>query len=515
MWKKVNRGSFSNDDFKTKKTRPTKDGATYNPNVPAWWYCAIRSTPNGCASLSITEKELCFFRNYPEYPNQKITIHDAYGLAALNYHLFCHQLSPSYATAESILDRFAYVGVVSDIRPFAHGVLRVRISIHSQERTFNVWSPGLDDTRRGYPCYLLLVRKTIPPAVVVTATTTTAPPTPTPALPTKINQKQDILDTFSQLPRLENFSNSITIQRARENEKVPIRIEIGDITHLSMHYDAIVNAANPQLSRGGGVCGDIFQSSDTPDHKLEREIKDVYKGQTFAPGTTHSTNAYGDLATRVKRIYHSIPPNLGSLNRYPSPTETKQLKSAYTSALDLLATENGKSIVFPLLGIGLYSYDAKSGIEHAVEAVTEWLQRHRSSGVQVAFAVQDQKNTEILQWLQDAVSRVSSPPDQYQSAIAEDVKALEMLKDVSPSQPRHYWRFEPYISLDGRPPPIEFYSSIEDAWTGQYLYIGRAGYVHKQTAEQVQLIAEYCYPTEDKWSSLLDLLPETDVLVLL
>ncbi|MDR7077257.1 O-acetyl-ADP-ribose deacetylase (regulator of RNase III) [Neobacillus niacini] len=46
---------------------------------------------------------------------------------------------------------------------------------------------------------------------------------------------------------------------------MPLEIVRNDIT--KMNVDAIVNAANPQLKMGGGVCGAIFKA--TGSEKLQ------------------------------------------------------------------------------------------------------------------------------------------------------------------------------------------------------------------------------------------------------
>ena len=73
---------------------------------------------------------------------------------------------------------------------------------------------------------------------------------------------------------------------------MPFTIVRQDITH--MQVDAIVNAANPGLVMGGGVCGAIFQAAG-PD-KLQRACSKI------APIKT------GEAATISRRSLSSMPP---------------------------------------------------------------------------------------------------------------------------------------------------------------------------------------------------------------
>ena len=79
---------------------------------------------------------------------------------------------------------------------------------------------------------------------------------------------------------------------------MPFTIVRQDITH--MQVDAIVNAANPGLTMGGGVCGAIFQAAG-PD-KLQRACSKIAPIKT---GEAAITPGY-DLP--AKFIIHAAGP---------------------------------------------------------------------------------------------------------------------------------------------------------------------------------------------------------------
>lgn len=95
---------------------------------------------------------------------------------------------------------------------------------------------------------------------------------------------------------------------------MPFTIVRQDITH--MQVDAIVNAANPGLVMGGGVCGAIFQAAG-PD-KLQRACNKLAPIKT---GEAAITPGY-DLP--AKFIIHAAGPiyrqgPAGRTNAYSAP----------------------------------------------------------------------------------------------------------------------------------------------------------------------------------------------------
>ena len=78
---------------------------------------------------------------------------------------------------------------------------------------------------------------------------------------------------------------------------MPFTIVRQDITH--MQVDAIVNAANPGLVMGGGVCGAIFQAAG-PD-KLQRACNKLAPIKT---GEAAITPGY-DLFCHLLSFFHT------------------------------------------------------------------------------------------------------------------------------------------------------------------------------------------------------------------
>ena len=149
--------------------------------------------------------------------------------------------------------------------------------------------------------------------------------------------------------------------------------KIADITTL--HVDAIVNAANEQLTAGGGVCGAIFRSA--------------------GPGLPEACAAIGGCPTGEARltpgfrlparfIIHAV----GPVWRGGGHGERDLLASAYRASMRLAAEQRLTSIAFPAISTGIYGYPAGPAAVTAVASVREAI-ASGSSVTEVVFACFD------------------------------------------------------------------------------------------------------------------------------
>ncbi len=139
------------------------------------------------------------------------------------------------------------------------------------------------------------------------------------------------------------------------------RIEIfeGDITTLDVAV--IVNAANEQLSAGGGVCGAIH---DAAGPGLAAECAQIPGG--CATGEARITNGY-DLKARF--VIHTV----GPVWHGGDHDEALVLAQCYRRALGLCVGNNLTSIAFPAISTGIYGFPAKLAATIAVQTVSEFL----------------------------------------------------------------------------------------------------------------------------------------------
>jgi len=142
---------------------------------------------------------------------------------------------------------------------------------------------------------------------------------------------------------------------AMKIQGVKISIVQGDITRqVDLEYqDAIVNPANQNLRRGGGVCGAIFAKAGL---KLTFECNKLlksFKDNKVSVGNSVITS--GCLFD--SRIIHVVPPNFNPNNvMQPSisfdKTGKEILEKSYVSLLRLANKENIKKVAVPFLSGG-------------------------------------------------------------------------------------------------------------------------------------------------------------------
>jgi O-acetyl-ADP-ribose deacetylase (regulator of RNase III) len=127
-----------------------------------------------------------------------------------------------------------------------------------------------------------------------------------------------------------------------------------DITTL--HVDAIVNAANEELRRGGGVCGAIFAAAGPG---LETACAAIGH---CATGDAVATDGF---ALPARWIIHTV----GPVWRGGGHGEAGLLASCYRRSLEVADELGARSVAFPAISTGIFGYPPEEAARIAVDTV--------------------------------------------------------------------------------------------------------------------------------------------------
>jgi len=125
----------------------------------------------------------------------------------------------------------------------------------------------------------------------------------------------------------------------------------GDITREAV--DAIVNAANSGLARGGGVCGAIFSAAGPELDGACAELGGCPTGDAKATPGFHLS---------ARWIIHAVGPVWQGGER----GEPELLASAYRRSLAVADEIGARSVAFPAISTGIYGYPLDAATELAV-----------------------------------------------------------------------------------------------------------------------------------------------------
>jgi O-acetyl-ADP-ribose deacetylase (regulator of RNase III) len=141
------------------------------------------------------------------------------------------------------------------------------------------------------------------------------------------------------------------------------RLEVleGDITRLAV--DAIVNAANPELVPGGGVCGAIH---DAAGPELERECA------TLGGCPTGDVRLTGGHQLPARWVVQAVGPVWSGGDE----GEDEALASCYRRAIDVAVAAGARSIAFPAISTGIYGFPLERATRIALSEARAGLVRH-------------------------------------------------------------------------------------------------------------------------------------------
>lgn len=132
-----------------------------------------------------------------------------------------------------------------------------------------------------------------------------------------------------------------------------MRIEAvrGDITQQTT--DAVVNAANQALQRGGGVDGAIHRAAGP---RLQEACNEIGGCPT---GEVRATPGFG---LRARWVIHAVGPRY----RDGQHGEPELLASCYRRALEVADDIGARTVAFPAISTGIYGYPPDDAAEIAV-----------------------------------------------------------------------------------------------------------------------------------------------------
>ena len=149
-----------------------------------------------------------------------------------------------------------------------------------------------------------------------------------------------------------------------------VEMILGDIT--TVKADAIVNAANEGLVRGGGVCGAIFRGAGG---KLDAACRMIGHCET---GDAVMTPGFDLPATY---IIHTV----GPVWRGGGENEPALLASCYDKSLALAHINGLKSVAFPSISTGIFGYPTEAAAKIAVERALAFVEKHDMKVMWVLF----------------------------------------------------------------------------------------------------------------------------------
>lgn len=215
---------------------------------------------------------------------------------------------------------------------------------------------------------------------------------------------------------------------------MPYEIIRQDIT--KMHTDAIVSAANADLSGGGGADGSIRRAAGAG---LETECRAI---GGCAVGDAVITGGY-DLPARY--VIHAV----GPVWRGGAWGERDKLASCWRKSLELARQNDCKSIAFPLISAGSYGFPRDLALKIAIDQVSDFLM-HCDMQVYIVIFDRESMNigkrlhSDIRQFIDDVYAdahanlRNSKQLAQYEydaccSAPMQSESLEEMLKNLDES----------------------------------------------------------------------------------
>lgn len=221
---------------------------------------------------------------------------------------------------------------------------------------------------------------------------------PSPVTKEYLKVQDEYLEERLKTVEVTNSQDIKTLSRRYPDCEIPngnrMALWQGDITRIDA--DCIVNAAN---SGGLGCFQPLHNCIDNQIQtyggvQMRLECNEYMQNANFEfglpTGDVFITKGYNLPA---KYVIHTVGP---IINFSVTEEDKKLLKACYTNSLKLASQKGLKTIVFPCISTGIFSFPRKLAVECAVEVVCEFLEKDTEIE-KVIFNVFGNENFEIYE----------------------------------------------------------------------------------------------------------------------